>query len=567
VKGVPEVVKLRLAAIVTTAAVMSATGLAACGGSSGTKTTASTAAQGGATTGKEGGTVTVLMGTAPDSLDPQYGYTTQAAEPDWIAYTPLLTYAHSGGEAGSQLIPGVASDLPQVSSDGLTYTLHVRSGLTYSNGAPVKASDFAYTIQRAIKINWGGKSFFTNYVKGASDFDTGKATAISGITTDDGTGTVTITLLKPYGAFANVIAFPAAGLVPTGTPMSNLPNSPPPGVGAYSIINVVPNQGFTMKKNPNFNIPGIPKGHLDTINVKITSSTLTEAEQVLSNQADAFDAGDTVPPTLLSQITSQAADRFTKEPIPSNIYFFLNTQIAPFNNLMAREAVNYALDRRALERLASGLITPLCYFLPPGIVGHPSTPCPYGGDPNSAPDLAKAKSLIQQAGLTGAPVTVWGETRSPRQEYIHYYTSVLNSIGLKATERITQDSVYFQTIGNAATKAQTGFGDWINDFPNPSDFYLLLDARSIQPQNNENFSNVNDPHVQSELAKLNAIPATKLQSSAAEWQALDEYVAKQAYEAVFGTLTEPKFLSTKINFKTAVFHPLFLDDWSTWQLN
>jgi len=507
------------------------------------------------------------MGTAPDSLDPQSGYTTQAIEPDSLAYTPLLTYAHAEGEAGTKLIPGVASDPPRISADGLTYTLHVRSGLTYSNGAPVKASDFAYTIQRAIKLNWGGKSFFTNYIKGASDFDTGKATAISGITTDDGTGTVTISLLTPYGPFGNVIAFPAAGLVPTGTPMSNLPNSPPPGVGAYTITNVVPNQGFIMKKNPNFNIPGIPKGHLDTINVKITSSTLTEAEQVLANQADNFDAADTLPPTLLSQVTSQAADRFAKEPDPSNFYFFLNTKVKPFDNILARQAVNYALDRRALARLASGFITPLCYFLPPGIIGHPSGPCPYGGDPNGPPDVAKAKSLVQQAGLTGFAVTVWGETRSPRQEYIHYYTSVLNSIGLKATERITQDSVYFQTIGNAATKAQTGFADWINDFPNPSDFYLLLDARSIQAQNNENFSNVNDPHVQSELTKLNAIPATKLQSSAGEWQALDEYVAKQAYEAVFGTLTEPKFLSTKINFKTAVFHPLFLNDWSTWQLN
>jgi peptide/nickel transport system substrate-binding protein len=160
-------------------------------------------------TGKAGGTATVLMGTAPDSLDPQYGYTTQAAEPDWLAHTPLLTYAHAEGEAGSKLIPGLADALPQVSSDGLTYTLHLRSGLTVSNGAPVKASDFAYTIQRAIKINWGGKSFFTDNIKGASEYDKGTATTISGIATHDGADTITITLVKPYGPFGNVIAFPA----------------------------------------------------------------------------------------------------------------------------------------------------------------------------------------------------------------------------------------------------------------------------------------------------------------------------------------------------------------------
>jgi peptide/nickel transport system substrate-binding protein len=545
---------------------LSATVLAACSSSkskTGTGATSSTSAAG---SGVNGGTATVLMGTAPDSLDPAFGYTTQAAEADWLAYTGLLTYAHANGAAGAQLIPGVATKLPDISSDGLTYTFHLRSGLTYSNGQPVKASDFPYTIQRALKINWGGKSFFTDNIKGAADYDSGKATTISGITADDATGTITITLNGAYGAFGNVLAFPSAGLVPTGSPMTNQPNSPPPGVGSYSITNVVPNQSFTLQKNPNFNIPGIPQGHLDQIKVNITSNTLTEAQQVLNNQADAFDAGDTIPPTLLAQIESTASNRFVKEPTASTYYFFMNTTIAPFNNLVARQAVNTALDRRALQRLASGFLSPGCYFLPPNFPGNPTTPCPYG-DPNAAPDVAKAKSMVQQAGLAGAPVTVWGETRSPRKEYVDYYTSVLNSIGFNATEKIIQDSTYFPTIGNAATNPQTGFADWNQDFPNPSDFYLLLDAKAIQPTNNENFSKVNDPHIQSELAKLNAVPATQLSTVTSEWQALDEYVAKQAYVAVYGSLQQPKFLSTRINFGSAIFHPVYFNDWSSWQLN
>ncbi|TMM10414.1 MAG: hypothetical protein E6G01_18465, partial [Actinobacteria bacterium] len=198
---------------------------------------------------------------------------------------------------------------------GLTYTLTLRPGLTYSNGAPVKASDFTYSLERAMKIGWGGKSFFTDYIVGASDYDSGKAPTISGITTDDATGQITIHLTKVYGAFDNVIAFPAAGLVPTGTPMTDQGNSPPPGVGSYAITNVVPNQSFTMQKNSRFNIPGIPQGHLQTINVHIQSNTLTEAQQVLNNQADNFDAGDTVPPTLLNQIQSSAASRFAKETV------------------------------------------------------------------------------------------------------------------------------------------------------------------------------------------------------------------------------------------------------------
>ena len=531
-----------------------ALGIVACGGSSAAV--------------REGGTATVLMGTAPDYLDPQEGYTTQAAEPDWITYTPLLTYRHAAGNAGTELIPGLAQDLPKVSKDGRTYTLTLRKGLVFSNGRPVRASDFTATIERAIRLNWGGKSFFTNYIAGASAFDRGASNTISGIETDNATGKITIHLTTAYGAFDNVLAFPAAGLVPSGTPAKNLSNDPPPGVGPYVITDVSPNRTFALVKNPRFaslRIPGIPTGHLARVQVNITSNTQSEAEQVLDNQADAFDAGDTLPPSLLPQIESKASDRFSRQSIPSTFYFFLNTRTKPFDNPLAREAVNYALDRRALVRLASGFLKPECYFLPEGIAGHPTGSCAYGSR-DGAPDLAKAKALVQQAGLVGTPVTVWGQTRSPRKQYVEYYTSVLNKIGFKATPKIISDSIYFPTIGNAKTGAQTGFADWLQDFPNPSDFYLLMDAKSIQPTNNENFGNVDDPHIQRELARLDAVPATSLDSVAGEWQKLDDYTAKKAYAAVYGSEELPMFFSNRIDFQTAIFHPLYLNDWTSWQL-
>lgn len=537
--------------------------LAACGSGGGSDTTGSSTGSG----GSEGGTATVLMGTAPDFLDPQLGYTTQSAEPDWITYTPLVTYRHADGTAGGELIPGLATALPEVSRDGLTYTLTLRRGLTFSDGRPVRASDFAYTIQRAIKVNWGGKSFYTNYIDGASAYDRGSASSISGIQTDDATGRITIRLTEPYGAFANVLAFPSSGLVPSGTAMRNLSNDPPPGVGPYMYTQASVNRGFTLQRNPRFarfGIPDIPTGHVDTVRVTIVSNTQSEAQQVLNNQADVFDAGDTLPPALLPQIESQASDRFARVPIPSTYYFFLNTTKAPFNNAKARQAVNMAIDREAMVRLASGFLKPTCWFLPEGIVGHPGDDvrCPYG----DRPDLAGAKRLVQESGTAGTPITVWGQERSPRREYVDYYTDLLNKLGYKAEERIIADEVYFPTIGNAKTDPQTGFADWIQDFPNPSDFYLLMDGRSIQPTNNQNFSKVDDPHIQSELNKLNRVPATKLDSVADEWSALDQYTARNAYVVVYGAETMPKFFSDRVNFDAAVFHPTYLNDWTTLQL-
>ena len=100
--------------------------------------------------------------------------------------------------------------------------------------------------------------------------------------------------------------------------------------------------------------------------------------------------------------------------------------------------------------------------------------------PGSGGNLAKAKQLVQQSGMAGTPVTVWSETRSPRQQWMTYYTQFLNQIGFKATQKVIADANYFTTIGNLKLNPQTGFADWNQDFPNPIDFYLLL-AREGDP--------------------------------------------------------------------------------------
>jgi peptide/nickel transport system substrate-binding protein len=462
------------------------------------------------------------------------------------------------------LIPALATAQPKVSTDGKTYSMTMRKNLVFSNGKAVKASDFAYSIQRAIKVNWGGAPFFTGNIVGAAAFQKGTAKSISGITTNDSTGAITIHLLAAYGAFENVLAFPAAGIVPSGTAMTNLTDNPPPGVGPYMITNVVPAKSWLGKINPRYAkeaIPGIP---VATVNVqaKVESDTTTETEDVLNNSADLFDTADQIVPSLLPQVESQASARYKKVALPQTFYFFLNTAKPPFNNQAVREAVTYALDRRELSKLDSGNFEPGCYFLPPGIPGHPTAPCPYG-NPNAAPNLAKAKALIATSGDKGMKVTVWSEERQPRTQFVTYYASVLSSLGFNVTIKPIADTQYFPTIGSLKNEAQTGFADWALDFPNPIDFYLLLDKSAIQPVNNQNFSQVDDPKIQSAIAKLGAIPSSDLGSTVSQWQAIDEYTAKKAYELVFGYQTDPEFASTKVNFKALVYEPSYGWDWTS----
>lgn len=513
-------------------------------------------------------TVTILYGTAPDYLDPQKTYTTQGGEANWVAYLGLYTYAHKSGAASADVIPALATAAPVVTNGGKTYTMTLRKNLVYSNGAKVKASDFLYSIERALKLTWGGDSFYTGNIVGAAAYSTGKSNTISGIVPNNATGTITIHLLAPYGPFINVLAFPSSGFVPTGTAMTNLTNNPPPGVGPYHVINVVPDKSWFGEINPYYAkeaIPGIPVG---TVNVqaKVESNTATETEDVLNNTADLFDTGDQLTPSLLPQIKAQDTNRYKTTPVVQNFYFFLNVKEKPFNSQAVREAVDVALDRRVLSKLDSGNITPGCFFLPPGMIGHPTAPCPYGINPNGAPNLAKAQALVKSSGDLGAPVVVYSQERAPRTQFVTYYASVLNAIGLKATIKPIADTLYFPTIGTLKLHPQTGFADWDEDFPNPADFYLLLDKASITPTNGLNYGEVNDPHIQSTIAKLDPIPGSQLPKYAGQWAALDEYTAAKAYDIVFGYQTWPEFTSTRVNFGGLIVQPSYGWDWTSIKL-
>jgi peptide/nickel transport system substrate-binding protein len=512
-------------------------------------------------------TVTIAFGTAPDYLDPSETYTTQGAEGAWVSYLGLYTYAHKNGAAGGAVIPALATAEPVVSDGGKTYTMYLRKGEKFSNGAKVVASDFTFAIERALKLNWGGDSWFTGNIVGALAYQKGSSKTISGIQTNDATGKIVVHLLAPYGAFINIMAFPEAGLLPSSTPMKSLTNNPPPGFGPYEIKDVVPDKSWEGVPNPFYTahpIAGIPVAHV-IVKAEVESTTTLEAEDVLNGSADLFDTGDQVPPSVLSQAKSSSSANYGTYAIPQTFYFFLNTKTKPFNSQLVREAVNYALDRRVLARLASGNIVPGCYFIPPGLVGHNTRACPYG-NPAGAPNLKKAKQLIAQSGDKGDAVTVWSEERQPRTQYCTYYASVLSSLGFKVTIKPISDSNYFPTIGNLKNEPQTGFADWDQDFPNPIDFYLLLTKAGIQSVNNENFSQVDDPKIESAVSKLAPVPSNKLSTVATQWKNLDYYAAKKAYELVFGYQLWPKFASSKVNYKALVIQPSYGWDWTSIRL-
>lgn len=532
--------------------------LAACGGGSAGSSSTSSA-------GKSGGTIKVTVGSAPDSLDPGLGANTQSSDVNWITHLGLVSYKHKPGEEGYELVPALAKTLPTVSSDGLVYTLMLRDGMKYSDGTTAKASDFAHAVERNFKLKSSATGFLSA-IKGAAEFDAGKADSISGITADDATGQITITLTKPYGALTSVLGLPALGLVPATTPMTA--DIMAPGVGAYKLTDAAdPTSSYAIEKVASFaklGIPDIPVGKLDKIEFNVVSNNQSAATSVLDGTADVFDAHDAIPPALLAQVRSKAKNRYALRPSSSVVYFWMNTEVAPFNNVKVRQAVSEAISRKALAKLSSGQVTPECFYLPKGFPGHPSAACPWQ-TADGEPKLADAKKLIQESGLAGTAVTVWGQSRSPRKEWVQYMASVLDSIGLKADVKTLSDSVYYTSVGNEKTKAQIGTASFEASFADPYSLYIALDPETATATNAYNLARAKDPKIASDLANLTKEPVSD-PATKSGWAALDTYATDQAYHAVFGTLGYPQFYSERMAFSPSVFHTNFANDWSLMRL-
>ena len=525
---------------------------AACGGG-GNKAEPSTTTTAGGGAQKTFSNFRIVYDTGLDYLDPAYSYTVQGWATMWNVYLSLLGYKHVNGPDGATIVPALAKDLPQVSADGLTYTLTLRSGLKYSDGTAVKASDFKYAIKRDFLADSPGVGFFTN-IAGADEFSKTKKGDISGITTDDATGKITIKLLKPQGDFQNILATIFAAPVPSGTSSKDQSTKPIPSTGPYKIQSYAPNRQFVLVRNPDFQpTDNVPATNPDKMTVKIVEDDSAALQQVINGQAD-YDFHP-IPVDRLANVQQKYGDQLKIYTPANTYYYFMNTRLPPFDKLEVRQAVNYAIDRNALVRLYGGLATPTENILPPT---YPQ----YKKHTLYPLDLAKAKQLIQQAGVSGTTLEVWGSNRETSKKPVEYLTDVLNKIGFKATPKIIDAAVYWTTIGNQKTKAQIGFADWFQDYPHPLDWFdVLLNGTRITDTHNNNYSNFDDPTINSKIAELKQ--KTELNDTVnAQWGALDKEIMQKAAWVPYVNRQFTDFFSKDIDTGCYINHVLYQFDFS-----
>jgi peptide/nickel transport system substrate-binding protein len=540
---------LRKTTVLSCISVVAVFGVAACGGDEGS------GASGG------GGEINISMTSFPDYIDPQLSYTVEGWEVLYNTYTPLLTYKHAKGEEGTAVVPGLAEDMPEISPDGLTYKLKLRSDMKYSDGTPIKASDFTYAIQRLFKADSGGSVFYSGIV-GAPEYAEGTAESVSGIVTDDATGDITITLDAPNGTFENVLGLPFAAPVPPSTPLSDdATNNPPASSGPFMITSVEAPQTLTMERNPHFQsvldagATEVADAGVDKIVVTQNKSNSAQVTGVEQNTIDFM--VDPPDADRLQEVKTRFGERFRMEESINTYYFWMNNQTAPFNDVRVRQAVNYAIDPEALNRVFGGRMHPTQQILPPGMPGYEEYKL-YPG-----PDMNKAKALLAEANPADRDITVWTNDEPDRKRIGEYYHDVLNQLGFNATLKVIAGDVYFTTIGNQSTPdLDTGFANWFQDFPHPDDFFRpLLNSDAILPTNGNNFSRASYPELDAKMDELLRKQLTDGDTEA-QYAALDKAYMEQAAWAPYGNEQFSTFVSERMDFDNAYHHLLFNQDWS-----
>jgi len=505
---------------------------AGCGGSS-KKTSTSKAPA-----GNKGGTFTAVANTAPSgSPDPQVNYTLQEWQLLIITHDGLVAFKRVSGAPGTKLVPDLAESIPKPTNGGKTWAFKLRSGIKFSNGQTLTGKDVKATFERLFKIgNSPNAGTWYNVIQGADAcIKNAKTCDLSkGITVNGNTVTFHLTTADPE--WLDKLAVPFAFILPVSTPTKNV-NIPPPGTGPYKWAQYAPNKQIKLVRNTFFkewSKDAQPDGNPDVIIEKFGLSLEAEVTQVENNQADWM--YDQPPADRLNELGTKFADRVHINPLTANYYFAFNVREKPFDNLKARQAVNFATDRNALVKITGGpkLAVPTCQVLPPNFPGYEPY-CPYTKNPGSgkwtAPDLAKAKQLIAQSGTKGARVKVNTDNTDTDKGLGLYFVGLLNKLGYKASLQALSSDIQYPYIQNSKNHVQFAFSDWYQDYPAASDFLnILLGCGSIHLNSNSspNIAEFCDKGIQAKMDQAGKTGITDPAAGNKIWAQVDKEVTDQA---------------------------------------
>jgi YVTN family beta-propeller protein len=417
-----------------------------------------------------------------EAFDPTRAYDIWSYQASRILYDGLVALQYSSADP-LVLVPDLADAVPTPTDGDRTYTFNLRPGIRYSDGTELRASDFVLGVQRALHVGQR-PDWLAGLVKDRACFEEDVATCdirSDAVVADDAAGRVTFHLEAPDPLFLYKLTL---FVIPTppGTPVGPL-TSPLPGTGAYRIAAPAPGQVLNLTRNPWFqqwSPPAQPAGFPDTITWRGVPSAAEAVQELEQGRADLVDVtlfGEMSIASmrkLVERLSVAAPGRLYDSPVLGTGFLSLDSSRPPFDDLRARRALNFAVDRRKAIELGEGplLARLTCQLMPPGMPSY-RWYCPYTtGDPEGdyeGPDLDRARALVRASGTAGVEVDVGaisGDTLAP------YVAEVLRSLDYRVTLRtFPGNQAGYEKLYDPATHLEVVAGGWVADYPAPSTFY------------------------------------------------------------------------------------------------
>lgn len=540
-------------------ALVSLAAVAACTSSNSSDKTVSTD-KGASSTGfqqqHKGGTLRLAAKSAAGTLDPQVNYTLQYWQLYQAMYDGLLGFRKVNGQDSFTVVPDLAEALPAVTDGGKTYTFVLRKGVKFSDGKDVTVADVAASFKRIFTVSSPTAGTFYNGIVGAAACLKAPASCdlSKGVVVDPATNKVVIHLLTADPELPYKLAVPHASILPASAPPKDAGNTPIPTTGPYMVASYDPNRALKMVRNPGFkqwSRAAQPQGYSDTIEETFGLTVEAAVTAVENGQADWV--YDPPPADRLNEIGTKYAAQVHVNPLTAVYYLAMNTRLAPFDNVKVRQAVNYAVDRNSAVKLFGGtkLAQPVCTFLPPGFPGHEDD-CQYtkgGGKTWSAPDLAKAKQLVQESGTAGQAVGVVVSDDEVNKSIGEYVQSLLTSLGYRATLKPISGNIQFTYIQNTKNKVQISLTQWYQDYPAASDFLNVLESCASFTPGSDSSVNIagfcNKP-IDAQMQDALVTERTSMDDANKKWAQIDRAVMKQAPVAPLFTPKLIDFTSKRV---------------------
>ena len=473
----------------------------------------------------KGGTLTFDSSSPPDSFDPGNTYYAWVQNLDHLWAMPMFTFKACPGTCGQQLVPDLAADMGTASSDGLTWTFHIKPNVKYEDGTVVKSSDVKYALERtydrAVMAN--GPTYYQVYLAdpkypGPYKDKAKDKMGLTSVQTPDAT-TLVIHLNKPFPDLPYALSFPNSAPVPPAKDTGSNYQLHPMSTGPYKFqsyqlnkqLTLVPNTQWNPATDPNDKqLPSKIIVNLNVNQADIDNRLLAGDVQV---DAQALGMGAAAKARVLASPTLKAN---SDAPLTGRAWFaYLNTKVAPLTNLACRKAVEYAVDKQSVQTawggpVAGGQIATT--IMPPTITGYQKFDL-YNAVSKPNGDLTAAKQQLQQCGQPNGFSTNLSY-RSDRPTETAAATAIqasLAKVGIKVTLKGFPSGSYYTNFAGAPAYVHShgigiAMGGWYPDWPNGwGDLDSLVDGATIAPTGNTNIAELNDPVINNLFKKSNTL--------------------------------------------------------------